>query len=145
MRERVGAVYWAMLKFLILVALFIPSTAQAQRPTAMPDQREGAYSAKPICAKILNDSDMALIGTLLTAPQILETGDKVRHRKNFKLQPGEKIDFCASGPFHEGQRLELVLRTAFPVFTCRTKIDQEIKLNAKRGADGSIEYSANCR
>jgi hypothetical protein len=127
------------------LAFFLAFPALAQIPEKSPDEREGAYSQKPLCAKILNGSDIALIGTLLTAPQTIESGDKVRHRKNFKLQPGEKADFCATGPFYQGQRLELVLRTAFPVFTCRTKIDREIVLSATRGADGRMTYGANCR
>lgn len=83
------------------------------------------------------------MGTLATAPQKLPSGDTAKHRDNFKLPAGERKQFCAAGPFYQGQRLELILRTVIPLFSCKTKIDREIFLDAKQ-ENGYKKLSATC-
>lgn len=129
------------LTFLVFVTLALPAMAQF---TALSG-KEGEILSKPICSALVNGSDVAIQGTLSTATQILKNGDPARHRDNFKLQPGERKEFCASGPFFEGRRLELVIRTMIPLFECKTKIDREIVLKSAKEDDDIRKYSANCR
>lgn len=100
--------------------------------------------SRPICSWLTNRSQQAIIGTLATAGQRLESGDIAKHRDNFRLEAGARKQFCAAGPFYEGQRLELILRTIIPLFSCKTKIDREIFLDAKPDENGIIKLSATC-
>lgn len=130
---------------LLFAFLIFPVTAFAQ-PT-MPSVTEGMAGeiiSEPICTDLINRSDQLIMGTILTAPQTLESGDSVRHRRNFKLEAGTKEQICAAGPFYEGRRIELVIRTLIPLFTCRTTLTQEIYLDATPGEGGMKKLSATC-
>lgn len=128
---------------LILLAVSISSfSANAQNLPSR--QKAGEITAKPICGVLINRSDQSIMGTLTTAPQTLPGGDIARHRDNFKLAAGARKEFCASGPFFEGQRLELILRTLIPLFSCKTKIDKDIYLDSKTDENGLRKVSATC-
>ncbi len=121
----------------------MPALAQPL-PSSNTGGKRGEITAKPICSKLTNRSDQTIMGTLSTAPQRIESGDMVRHQDNFKLIAGASKEFCASGPFYEGQRLELTLRTLIPLFSCKTKINREILLYAEEDLDGVKRLSADC-
>lgn len=125
--------------FLCFVAVAVPM-AQTLREQG----KEGEILDTPICSKLINRSDQAIMGTLLTAAQMLESGDSVRHRDNFKLESGAEKDFCVAGPFYEGRRVEIVLRTVIPLFNCRTKVDSPIYLDVIEDANGIRKLSATC-
>lgn len=128
---------------LALVILFLSSPAYAQ--IDLSGGKEGEVLSQPICTEMTNDSDVSMQGTISTAVQTLKNGDLARHRDNFKLMPGQTREICASGPFFEGRRLELVVRTMIPLFSCKTKIDRKITLTARLDDEGIRRYSANCR
>jgi hypothetical protein len=128
-----------------LILLFVIFTAPAYAQINLTGGKEGEVVRQPICSALVNTSDVSIQGTLSTATQTLENGDIGRHRDNFKLEAGERREFCSSGPFFEGRRLELVIRTVFPLFSCKTKIDREIKLTSDLQEDDTRKYSANCR
>lgn len=129
------------LSILLLALLAAPSSfAQINN---LP-QKEGEVLSKPICSALKNRSDVSIQGTLATAPQTLKNGDISRHRDNFRLMPGERKEFCVSGPFFEGRRIELTIRTLIPLFDCKTKITKEILLDSIIQDDGSRKYSATC-
>jgi hypothetical protein len=69
---------------------------------------------------------------------------EVRHTSKFQLKPATRVEFCSEGPFYEGQRLEFTLRTMFPVFSCKTKIDRDIVVSAAARPEGGYDYSATC-
>ncbi|PZQ48635.1 MAG: hypothetical protein DI551_01310 [Micavibrio aeruginosavorus] len=127
--------------FLTALLLVFPAFAQ---PMLSSGGKEGEILTKPVCSAITNRSDQSMTGTIATAPQKIASGDIVRHRDNFKLAPGEKKQFCATGPFFEGRRLEITLRTLIPLFTCKTKIDREIFLDAEYIDDETRKLSATC-
>lgn len=83
------------------------------------------------------------MGFIATAGQKMASGDIVKHRENFRLEAGERKQICAAGPFYEGQRLELTIRTIMPLFSCKTRIDREIFLDAKKER-GFNKLSATC-
>ena len=60
------------------------------------------------------------------------------------MAAGTRREFCSRGPFYEGQRLELTLRTLFPVFACRTQINREITISAKPKPSGGFDYEVDC-
>lgn len=133
--------------FLLFCLCAFPAAAQLVAPPIdVPGaEPEGEIIRQPICSALINRSDQTIIGTLSTASQKVESGDVVKHRSNFRLAAGEKMEFCSSGPFYEGRRLEVVIRTLIPLFDCKTKIDQPVYLDATEGAAGFRKLSATCR
>ena len=105
----------------------------------------------PICTQIINEADYTVRGTILTATadyddpsDSLKDGTSARHTANFKLAPGEKMDVCSQGPFYEGQRLDLQLRTLIPIFECRTALTGPITIQSEIDADGQRKTWATC-
>lgn len=100
---------------------------------------------RPVCGMLVNISKQTIMGSIATAPQALPSGDNVRHRENFRLAAGERKQICAAGPFYEGRRLDLVLRTLLPLFDCKTRIDRgDIRLDAVPQSGGFKKLTATC-
>lgn len=138
------------MKLLILLSFLLFVSAQTvdaqDAPFALADQgKDGEVLETPLCGKLINRSDQTIMGFLATMSQRIESGDMVKHRDNFTLQSGQEREFCAAGPFYEGRRLELVLRTIIPLFSCKTQIDQDIYLDAVADPSGFKKLSATCR
>ena len=130
-----------MIRFVLILILLSAVPAYAQPPSR---QQTGEITSRPICGKLINRSDQTIMGTMATKSQRLPGGEMAAHQENFKLLSGEKREFCAAGPFFEGQRLELTLRTLIPLFSCYTKIDRDIFLDAKPDETGFKKLSATC-
>lgn len=133
-----------MIRFVFtILVLMLSSSVQAQITSGTG--REGEIVAQPLCSALVNRSDQAILGTLSTAGQRLVSGDVIKHRDNFRLEPGDRKEFCSTGPFYEGQRLEIVLRTLIPLFDCKTKIDRgDIYLDVREEDYGIKKLSATC-
>jgi hypothetical protein len=78
------------------------------------------------CFNLWNTAPYTVTGSMVTA--LYETADatKARQRLNFRLAPKENRRFCAFGPFYPGERLELVIRTLVPIFSCYTVAQGDI-------------------
>jgi hypothetical protein len=110
----------------------------------------------PICFQLRNTADFTILGNFITDFYTKPDGAQSRHRSNFRLgaagtkdeegYEADRAEFCSYGPFFEGRKIELVLRTLFPVFSCKTKIDQgEILIKSKRKDDDSgVDIWAEC-
>ncbi len=127
--------------FLIFSAL--PAFAQPALPT-VTEGMEGEVIAKPICTYMTNRSDQAILGTIELASQTLPSGETITHSENFRLKAGDKRQVCAAGPFYEGRRIRLVLRTVMPLFECKTKLNHEIFLDATPQPGSYRKLSATC-
>lgn len=123
---------------LALLLLSMPAHAFGPEP-------EGEVTAQAICSNLINRSSVTIQGSFETAKQTLADGTRASHVSNFKLSPNEEKKICAAGPFYEGRRINLTIRTLFPLFSCKTRIDQDIFLDMKEIAYGQKEYSATCR
>jgi len=119
----------------------IATPASAQTPLL---GRDGEITPYPICSHLINRSTVTMYGSLETMPQDID-GKSVHQDSNFKLAPGEKREFCASGPFYAGQKLELTIRTLIPMFSCKTGIAKDIYLDMQEDDDGTKTYSATCQ
>ena len=91
-------------------------------------------TAEPICFNIINEADQTVFGSVVTDYVTTPQGDKIHYDGTFRLEPAGTIDpetgyrkdfseFCTTGPFFPGRRLEIVLRTLIPVFSCKTSIE----------------------
>lgn len=138
--------------FLTLAAVSLfsapPSRAQTQSSapsdTSTSPQALGEVVQDPVCFKLRSDAPYTVFGTVITNFYVDAQGRKARHRSNFHLKQGESSEFCTYGPFYEGRKLELVLRTLVPVFTCKTKIDGDIIIHGQMNTDGSTKSWAEC-
>jgi hypothetical protein len=99
---------------------------------------------RQICGEIVSQIPFKIYGSVMTDVAGMREGTDVRHKRTFSIAPQERLNICSSGPFFEGQRVELTLKTMFPVFSCRTKIDREIRLSATPNKEGGYTYTATC-
>jgi hypothetical protein len=104
-----------------------------------------AVLSEPACFAVRNTAPYMVTGTISTDYYERPDGIRARHRSNFRLEPQMSEEFCASGPFYPGWKLELTLRTLVPVFSCKTQIDQgEITIKGEIKPDGTTNSSATC-
>lgn len=113
-------------------------------PFAVLAQGAGEITPRPICGKIINRAGQTVMLTIDTKAQKVKSGDMLRHSENLKLADGEEREICARGPFYEGQRLELTIRSLVPLFTCQTKIDRTITIESTPTDSGGKKLSATC-
>lgn len=133
----------------ILCASLIPaSTIKAQEITA-----------EPICFTIRNSADHRVYGEVGTHSVTTPDGQKIHHTGSFRLEASgelhkekgylmDRTEFCSSGPFYPGRQLEFVLRTLFPVFSCKfTPELGEIVIQSKKIKKDGVAVTkmwANC-
>lgn len=133
--------------FAVLLLLFIPFSAAAQPA--------GEVVAEPICFVVRNEAPYTVYGSFVTELYTAPDGNQARHRSNFRLEaagekdengyPADRGEFCSYGPFFEGRKLELTLRTLVPIFTCKTRIDAgEIVIQGRQLPEGGTETKALC-
>ncbi len=101
-------------------------------------------SPRPHCASIINATKDGLYGVVRTNYFTNAQGKKQRHESSFRLQPGEKRDACATGPFYPDYKVELSIKTVFPVFTCKTKLRGTIEIKSERNKEGVNRFYATC-
>jgi hypothetical protein len=111
---------------------------------AQPELPSIPGAARSVCGVVRSTIPFKIYGTLSTDVAGQKDGVDVRHKSAFSLTEGQRIEVCSQGPFYEGERLELTLKTMFPVFSCRTKIDREITLSVIPRTGGGYDYSATC-
>ncbi len=102
------------------------------------------YSDEPVCGRVRNMASYSVMGSVATDYDILADGSRGRHRSNFRIPAGEFAEFCTKGPFYDGRRVELTIRTLVPIFSCYTKFDKEIVIIGSKKVDGSYETKAIC-
>ena len=66
-----------------------------------------------------------------------------RHRSEFRLEPGETTQACTVGPFYADYRVAFVVKTFIPLFSCKTKVNEDIII--KRQRIGRDTYKTNER
>ncbi len=87
------------------------------------------------CFQIINQEDRTVYGHVETA----YTQEQTRHRSNFRLDEGEQVQVCTTGPLYSGGRLKFVVRTLFPVFECLTRADRDVIIRREQNPDGSYK------
>lgn len=129
---------------LCLFLLVAAMPAAAQLPLPAVAAKAGEIITRPVCGQLVNRSSVNILGSVATMPQNLPDGTPVRHKTNFKLAPSERKEICSTGPFYEGRKLELTIRTLVPLFSCYTQIGGEVFLDMREDRDGVKRYSATC-
>lgn len=96
------------------------------------------------CFNLVNEAPYGVYGSIITNAYITEGGVKAHHRSNFTLKEGAQREFCTFGPFFEGRKVELTLRTLVPVFSCQTAITSDVVIKGKRKPEGGADTWAEC-
>lgn len=129
-----------MKALLILLAAFL-AFAAAIIPAAFAQQ----VLSSPACFKVRNEAPYRVFGTIGTDYYPDPSGTRARHRENFRLESGAEIGYCSSGPFFPDMKLEFVLKAAFPIFSCMTRIDRgDIVIYGQEKPEGGTETWAVC-
>lgn len=97
------------------------------------------------CATIRNMADQLVTGVVRTASFKATNGLVRNHEGNFRLEDGETVEICSSGPFYPGYKVEFVIRTIMPLFTCQTRLSGEIIIRRKTNEDGIKILYADCK
>jgi hypothetical protein len=121
--------------------------AEPARPAASADlsaMPEGEILDQPICFNIINKAPYSVFGSFNTSTYTTDDGIKARHHSNFHLNEKQQAEFCTYGPFYEGRKLELVLRTLVPVFSCKTAVTGDIVIQGRRKPEGGTDTWAVC-
>ena len=84
------------------------------------------------------------MGVIRTAPFKFK-GKIERHEANFSLNEGESVEICSTGPFYEGYKVDLTIRTLIPLFSCKTRLSGEIVLRRKEDENGNKLLYADCK
>lgn len=100
-------------------------------------------SPTPQCSVIKNQSDRTVFIAVRTDYFEGSDGTKQRHEATMRLNPGEKQQVCAQGPFYEGYRVEVILRTIIPLFDCKTKLGNDLNITQTKDGD-VVSLSLNC-
>lgn len=121
--------------FILSVWLIIPAAAKAQADK---------FTATPVCSDLINDTGHAVYGAVETDRADGADGETVYYKSNFRLKAGEKTQICSNGPFFEGGRLTLSIRSLFPLFECKTSLGRPISITAARKESGGYDWHATC-
>ncbi len=116
-----------------LVSLFVISPAIAAE----------LLSDTPQCSVIHNQSERTVFIGVRTNYFIGNDGTKQRHEASLRLEPTQKQQICAKGPFYDGHRVEIILRTIIPLFDCKTKLGSDLFITQKKEGD-IVKLSLNC-
>lgn len=133
-------------------AMIAPAAAQdIVRPVVPPagagglSGAAGEVSKTAQCFKVINKAPYTVLGTFVTDVYTDDKGQQGRHRSNFRLDSDHASEFCTYGPYYEGGKLELVIRTLVPVFSCKTRVDADIVIHGRRKPEGGTDTWAVCR
>ena len=111
---------------------------------------------RPICFTIRNTAPYKVYGQVATDYYTTPDGTKARHTGTFRLEakgtlheekgyPLDVSEFCSSGPFYDGRKMELTIRTLIPIFSCKTNIELgEIIIHGRLKDDGTTKTWATC-
>jgi hypothetical protein len=131
----------------IILGMILGMNVPAQAQDVVPEA---------LCFVVRNEAPYKVYGTFGTDYYVNPEGIKARHRSNFRLDeagtkhpeegyPTDRAEFCSYGPFYPDRKLDLVLRTLVPIFSCKTRIDQgEIVIKGFRKPEGGTETWAEC-
>ena len=105
----------------------------------------GEIVAQPICFDLINEATFEVLGQVRSDFYFTPDGTKAYHRSNFRLKPQEKAKICSTGPFYEGRRVNLSLRSMIPLFSCKTAMDGPVTIQSAPTETGGNKVWADCR
>ena len=117
---------------------------QSQNNLSANAGQDGEVTSSSLCFNIINKAPYGIRGSITSDFYTRPDGIRAHHRSNFRLEEKEMTEFCSTGPFYEGRRLELTLRTLVPIFSCKTRADTDVLVYGRMLEDGGTETTAVC-
>lgn len=116
---------------------------------------EGEVLDAPICFMLVNTAPYRVLAEIQTNFYTRADGIRDSHESTMRIQAagsvndaGERIDqrqICTAGPFFEGRKIRLTLKTIVPIFECKTAIDRgEVIIKGVVNDDNTTETTAEC-
>ena len=146
--------YHGKMKLLLIIFMWtcflgFPAVAQVKSDEAQllldPPMVDPANADGSRCFTIWNKAPYSVTGAVNTNYYEAADGTQVRANRNFRLAPGKKTQLCSYGPFYPGERLELVLRTLVPIFSCYTVAQGEIVIMGRFKPEGGTKTWVECQ
>jgi hypothetical protein len=97
------------------------------------------------CFFVHNNAPYTINGSVLSNYYTNLAGLKGRATSNFRMASGEKKQFCTNGPYYNGTRIGLVLRTIMPIFSCYTVAQGTIEVMGEFDANHKSKTWAVCQ
>ena len=85
-----------------------------------------------------------MIVQIRTDYYLREDGSRDYHETILRIEGGKDREICAKGPFYPDYKVDLILKSLFPLFDCRTKLQGEIPIREKMDQRGNREFYAVC-
>ena len=104
--------------FLAFLFIVLPFSAQA----------EEIYTNDPQCAIIRNETKSTAFISIRTDFYEKPDGKRSYYEEVLHLKPGNIQQVCAKGPFLPGNKVYLTIKSFFPLFDCRTRLEGEIPI-----------------
>lgn len=101
-------------------------------------------SEEPLCLKIVNAVGNEVLGHIETAEYYDENGSLSWHKSNFRLAIDAEQDVCSTGPFFDGYKLRVVVKTLIPLYSCLTEMNHTITITRQENAQGIKELVMDC-
>ena len=133
--------------FCFTLIILLPSPVKADPFLVSEEVNEealGPVIENPICFNVLNKAPYSVFGTIQTAEYVRSDGIKTRHRSNFRIETNHMTEFCSRGPFFEGQKLEIILKSLVPIFSCKTKITGDLIVQGETKPEGGTKTWVDC-
>lgn len=125
-----------MVKLFLASVLFLLSFSQAQS--------QELYSPLPHCALIKNETLDEMIIQIRTDYYLRDDGSRDYYETILRIDAGKDREICAKGPFYPEYKVDLIIKSLFPLFDCKTKLQGEIPVRERKDGSGSREFYAVC-
>lgn len=140
--------YFTIILFSIFMTFLLSSLFFATQVAAY-DAEHPLLSPTPQCADIRNKTNRTVYVGVRTNYFMGKDKSKERHEASLRLDPNEHQQVCATGPFYDDYRVEIILRTIMPLFDCKTKLEGSLTITATDAktddGDTYTKLSLDCR
>lgn len=108
-------------------------------------QAEEIYTANPQCAIFKNETKDIMFVGIRTDFYTKPDGKKSYYEEVMHIKPGNMQQACVKGPFFPGNKVILMIKSFFPLFECKTKLQGEIYVREKQKENGDgRDFYATC-
>jgi len=103
------------------------------------------YTQEPHCAIFKNETKNTMFLGIRTDFYTKPDGKKSYHEEVLHIKPGNMQQACVKGPFFPDYKVLLSVKSFFPLYECKTRLEGEIYIREKVKENGNgKDYYATC-
>ncbi len=106
--------------------------------------KDGEITTTPICFELRNTAPYKVYGSIATDYYTMPDGQRAKHHSNFNLESGKFAKICSTGPFFDGRKLDIQIKTLVPVFDCRTALTGPLVIHGERSPGKPTKTWIDC-